>query len=65
MSKDKETVNINVRITPTLKKIIKKYIEADTHINISDFARDALREKMKREAPWFLEEMLREKPESA
>jgi len=60
----KETVNINVRITPTLKKIIEKYIEADTHINISDFARDALREKMKREAPWFLEEMLREKPEN-
>jgi len=60
----KETVNVNVRITPTLKKIIEKYIEADTHINISDFARDALREKMKREAPWFLEEMLREKPEN-
>jgi len=60
----KETVNINVRITPTLKKIIEKYIEADTHINISDFARDALREKMKRDAPWFLEEMLREKPEN-
>jgi len=60
----KETVNVNVRITPTLKKIIEKYIEADTHINISDFARDALREKMKRDAPWFLEEILREKPES-
>ena len=65
MSKDKETVNINVRVTSTLKKVIEQYIEADTHINISDFARDALREKMKRDAPWFLEKMLREKPESA
>jgi len=55
----KEKVNINVRITPTLKKIIEKYVALDTHINLSDFARDALREKIKRDAPWFLEEILR------
>lgn len=60
----KETVNINVRVTPTLKKIIEKYIDIDTHINISDFARDALREKIKRDAPWFFEEMFRENPEN-
>lgn len=55
----KETVNINVRITPTLKKIIEKYIDKDTHINVSDFARDALREKIRRDAPWFIEEILK------
>ena len=55
----KETVNINVRVTSTLKKIIEKYVDLDTHINVSDFTRDALREKIKRDAPWFIEEILR------
>ncbi|GAH73025.1 unnamed protein product [marine sediment metagenome] len=61
----KEMVNINVRVTSTLKKIIEKYVDLDTHINVSDFTRDALREKIKRDAPWFLEEILKaEKPPS-
>jgi len=55
----KETVNVNVRITPTFKKIIQKYIAQGTYINISDFARDALREKIKRDAPWLIVEMLK------
>jgi len=52
-------VNVNVRITPTLKKIIEKYIDQDTYINMSDFARDALREKIKRDAPWLIDDMLK------
>ncbi len=56
---NKEMVNINVRVTSTLKKLIEKYVHLDTHINLSDFARDAMREKIKRDAPWFLEEILR------
>ena len=56
----KATVNINVRITPTLKKIIEKYIDKDTHINVSDFARDALREKIRRDAPWLIDEILKQ-----
>jgi len=56
----KETVNINVRVTPTLKKIIDKYLDSDTYINVSEFTRDALREKIKRDAPRFFEEMFRE-----
>jgi len=55
----KGTVNVNVRITPTLKKIIEKYIDQDTYINMSDFARDALREKIKRDAPWLIDDMMR------
>ena len=57
----KETVNINVRVTPTFKKIIERYIDLDTYINISDFARDALREKIKRDAPALIEELLNTK----
>ena len=52
-------MNVNVRITPTLKKIIEKYIDQDTYINMSDFARDALREKIKRDAPWLIDDMLK------
>ncbi len=52
-------MNVNVRITPTLKKIIEKYIDLDTYINLSDFARDALREKIKRDAPWLIVETLK------
>jgi len=57
----KETVNINVRVTPTLKNIIEKYVDQDTYINVSEFARDALREKIRRDAPQFFEKMFREK----
>jgi len=60
----KETVNINVRVTPTLKNIIEKYIDQDTYINVSEFARDAFREKIRRDAPQFFEKMFREKPEN-
>jgi len=58
----KETVNINFRVTPTLKKIIEKYIDQDTYINVSEFARDALREKIRRDAPQFFKEMFRANP---
>jgi len=60
----KETVNVNVRVTPTLKRIIEKYIDQDPYINVSEFARDAFREKIKRDAPRFFEEMFREKPKN-
>ncbi len=52
-------MNINVRITPTFKKIIEKYIDQGTYINMSDFARDALREKIKRDAPWLIIDVLK------
>ena len=56
----KGTVNINVRVTSTFKKIIEKYIDQDTYINVSDFARDAFREKIRRDAPWFIDEILKQ-----
>uniref|UniRef100_A0A6M3MF45 Uncharacterized protein n=1 Tax=viral metagenome TaxID=1070528 RepID=A0A6M3MF45_9ZZZZ len=55
----KETANINIRVTPTLRKIIERYVEIGTYINISDFGRDALREKIRRDAPKLLEEINR------
>lgn len=55
----KETANINIRVTPTLRRIIERYVEIGTYINISDFGRDALREKIRRDAPKLLEEINR------
>jgi Arc/MetJ-type ribon-helix-helix transcriptional regulator len=47
----KELVNLNVRIPVTLKELIAKYLECDCHTNASDFTRDALREKLAKDAP--------------
>lgn len=56
----KELENINVRVPPSLKKLIGKYLTADTtYTNLSEFTRDALRDKIKKETPWLYEEMLR------
>lgn len=56
----KELENINVRLPPNLKKLIGRYLSADTtYVNLSEFTRDALREKIKKETPWIYEEMLR------
>jgi len=57
--KSKEAININVRIPLTLKETIERHILLDTHLNFSDFVRDALRAKLRSEAPWLLEEALR------
>jgi Arc/MetJ-type ribon-helix-helix transcriptional regulator len=44
-------IQLNVRIPRTLKKLMKEYIELDAHKDISEFTRDALREKIQRDAP--------------
>lgn len=50
MSSEK-MVQLNIRVPQTLKKMMKKYIELDAHKDLSELARDALREKIQREAP--------------
>ena len=43
-------------------KLINKFLETSaTYLNISEFARAALREKIQRDAPWLYEEVLRSK----
>lgn len=60
MSRDLE--NINVRVPSNLKKLIGRYLSVDTtYVNLSEFTRDALREKIKSGAPWIYEEMIRSK----
>jgi len=50
MSSEK-MVQLNIRVPQTLKKMMKKYIELDAHKDLSELTRDALREKIRREAP--------------
>lgn len=46
-----EPVKISAWIPKTLKKLLDRYVSQDTHLNASDFIRDAIREKIQREAP--------------
>jgi len=44
-------VALNVRVPRTLKKLMKEYIDLDSHKDLSELTRDALREKIYRDAP--------------
>jgi Arc/MetJ-type ribon-helix-helix transcriptional regulator len=61
----KDLVNLNVRIPTTLKELIDKYIQCDMHTNASEFTRDALREKLAKDAPELYKRLFAEAPESA
>ncbi len=51
---------VGIRLPPNLRKLINRFLETSaTYLNISEFARAALREKIQREAPWLYEEMFR------
>ena len=50
MRKQKDAF-IAVRVPKTLKELIREIISIDTHLNEADFVRDAIREKIWRDAP--------------
>lgn len=41
----KDLVNINIKVPLTLKQILERYVKLDLHTNLSEFTRDALRER--------------------
>ena len=49
--KRKNMVPLNVRVPPRLKDLAKKFVALDAHKDVSELTRDALREKIRREAP--------------
>jgi len=51
---------MNFRLPSTLKGLVEKFVAMDTHINESDFIRDAIREKIQREAPGLLQGLFTE-----
>ena len=55
----RKEVRVTARVPATLKDLMQKYVEMDTHLNESDFIRDAIREKIQREAPDLYREIFR------
>ncbi|MEW6069874.1 MAG: hypothetical protein AB1485_04595 [Candidatus Thermoplasmatota archaeon] len=56
-NKEKATEVMSVRVTKPLKKVIEQYLRLDTHISVGDLIRDALREKIRRDAPHLYKEL--------
>ena len=51
---------IGIKVSSNLRKLINRFLETSaTYLNISEFTRAALREKIQREAPWLSEEVFR------
>ncbi|MCW4046858.1 MAG: ribbon-helix-helix domain-containing protein [Candidatus Bathyarchaeota archaeon] len=63
MKKEPNNVTISARIPKTLKKIMETYTAQDAHLNESDLIRDAVREKIQREAPELFAQLFKETSE--
>jgi len=47
----KMEVFLTARVPAKLRQILKAHVSRDTHMNESEFLREAVREKLQREAP--------------
>ena len=61
----KELETLNVRVPATLKGLIAEFVLKDCHTNISDFTRDALRQKLEKDAPELYSKLFREQKKEA
>jgi len=59
---EEKLVQLNVRIPRTLKELMKEYIELDAHKDLSELTRDALREKIRRDAPNLFKKQFEKEP---
>ena len=59
MSK-REQVLITLQIPATMKELIEKIVSADTHSNMSEFIRDAIRQKIDRDYPGLIHSTIRD-----
>jgi len=59
---EEKLVQLNVRIPRALKELMKEYIELDAHKDLSEFTRDALREKIQRDAPNLYQKQFEKEP---
>ena len=56
---NKETKVVATRVTPQLAELIKEICRRDAHVNPADFIRDAVREKIQRDAPELYSELFK------
>ena len=52
---------LNLRVPHNLKELMKQYIVLDAHKDLSELTRDAIREKIKRDAPELYLELFQQK----
>lgn len=60
--KEIKTKVLATRVTDPLAKVIEEYLRRDAHVSPADFLRDAIREKIKRDAPELYKQLFREAP---
>ena len=48
------------RVTKPFAEVIENFVEMDSHLNVAEFMRDAMREKIQREAPELYRTMFKE-----
>jgi len=54
---------LNVRIPQNLKRLMKEYVELDAHKDLSELTRDAIRQKIQKDAPHLYRKLFREEPQ--
>ena len=54
------TKTIATRVTFPFAKLIDRYLEKDCHVTPADFIRDAIREKIRRDAPNLYDNLFKE-----
>ena len=59
MNKERMT-QLNVKIPQALKQLMKQYVKMDAHKDVSELARDAIREKIQRDAPALYQKLFLE-----
>ena len=47
----KDLTTICVMVPQTMKGLIETFVSMDTHTNLSEFVRDAIRQKLQKDAP--------------
>jgi len=52
-------VYVTARVPAKLREILRAQVLRDTHMNESEFVRDAVREKLQREAPDLYQKLVR------
>jgi len=55
-----KTKVVSCRLPEKLAELLKRYCEADMHVNPADFIRDAIREKLERDFPEIRKFLLKE-----
>jgi len=56
----KELTTICVMIPTTMRELIEQFISLDTHTNLSEFVRDAIRQKLQKDAPHLYNQIFKE-----